>query len=181
MGVIMAETEGLPAVLIPADRVAARVEELGAQIRKDYEGRSLVVVAILKGSFLFAADLARAIALPGLKIDFMGLRSYGTGTESSGVVQITYDLSHPVEGEDVLVVEDIVDTGLSMKYLFDNLATRRPRSIRLCSLLHKPSRSRVHVNIDYLGFRIEDRFVVGYGMDHAEHWRHLPYIGVLDT
>jgi hypoxanthine phosphoribosyltransferase len=136
-------------------------------------------VPILKGSFLFAADLARAIDLPDLRVDFLGLRSYGAGTETSGVVQITYDLTQPVEGQDVLLVEDIVDTGLSMGYLLENLATRRPRSVRLCALLHKPSRTRVEIKIDYLGFTIDDRFVVGYGLDHDERYRNLPYIGVI--
>ncbi len=158
----------------------ARVRELGAEITRDYAGVSdLVVVPILKGSFLFAADLIRRIEVD-LSVEFLGLRSYGAGTESSGVVQITYDLTQPVTGRDVLIVEDIVDTGLSMRYLLENLATRQPRSVKLCALLHKPARSRVKVPIDYLGFTIEDRFVVGYGLDYAEKYRNLPYIGVLE-
>jgi hypoxanthine phosphoribosyltransferase len=158
----------------------ARVAELGAAITRDYQGaHDLVVVPILKGSCLFAADLIRHIELD-LSIEFLGLRSYGAGTETSGVVQITYDLTQPVVGRDVLVVEDIVDTGLSMRYLLENLATRQPRSLKLCSLLHKPARTRVKVPIDYLGFTIEDRFVVGYGLDYAEKYRNLPYIGVLE-
>ncbi len=169
-----------PNALLTTETLQARVAELGAEITRDYQGtHDLVVVPILKGSFLFAADLIRHIDLD-LSIEFLGLRSYGAGTESSGVVQITYDLTQPVMGRDVLVVEDIVDTGLSMRYLLENLATRQPRSVKLCSLLHKPARSRVKIPIDYLGFTIEDRFVVGYGLDYAEKYRNLPYIGVLE-
>ncbi len=137
-----------------------------------------MLVPVLKGSFLFAADLARSIDLP-LSIDFFGCRSYGDGTESSGVVQITYDLTKPIEGKHVIVVEDIVDTGLTMKYLLENLTTRRPASIELCSLLHKPARTKVPVKIDHLGFTIEDVFVIGYGLDYGEKYRNLPYLGVL--
>ncbi len=169
-----------PNALLTTETLQARVAELGAEITRDYQGtHDLVVVPILKGSFLFAADLIRHIDLD-LSIEFLGLRSYGAGTESSGVVQITYDLTQPVMGRDVLVVEDIVDTGLSMRYLLENLATRQPRSVKLCSLLHKPGRSRVKIPIDYLGFTIEDRFVVGYGLDYAEKYRNLPYIGVME-
>jgi hypoxanthine phosphoribosyltransferase len=135
---------------------------------------------VLKGSFVFAADLARAIDLE-VSVDFLGLRSYGSGTESSGVVQITSDLTKPVEGKHVLVVEDIVDTGLTMAYLMENLATRHPASVRLAALLHKPARSRVEIGIDYLGFTIEDVFVIGYGLDYAEKFRNLPYIGVVES
>lgn len=167
-----------PTVMISTEEIQKRVRELGEAITRDYQGRELVVVPILKGSFMFAADLTRAINLEH-RVDFLGLRSYGAGTESSGVVQFTHDLTQPVNGEDVLIVEDIVDTGLSMRYLLDNLATRHPRSLKLCSLLHKPARTRVKVPIDYLGFTIEDRFVVGYGLDYNEKFRNLPYIGVL--
>ncbi len=169
-----------PTVLLTAAQIATRVRELGETITRDYRDRHLVLVPILKGSFLFAADLARAIDLFDLRIDFLGLRSYGSGTESTGVVQITYDLSQPIEGQDVLIVEDIVDTGLSMRYLLDNLATRHPRSVKICSLLHKPARTRSKIEIDYLGFTIEDRFVVGYGLDHAERYRNLPFIGIVE-
>lgn len=168
-----------PNVLLSTEVIQQRVRELGAQITEDYQGAErLMVVPILKGSFLFAADLIRTIDAD-LSVEFLGLRSYGAGTETSGVVQITYDLNSPITNRDVLVVEDIVDTGLSMRYLLENLATRQPRSVRLCSLLHKPSRTRVKVPIDYLGFTIEDHFVVGYGLDYAERYRHLPYIGVI--
>ncbi len=164
--------------LISGERIAARVKELGAEISRDYADKSLLLVAVLKGSFVFAADLARAIELP-LSIEFLGLKSYGDAQSTSGAVQITSDLTHPIEGKDVLIVEDIVDTGLTMDYLRSNLATRRPRSIRLCALLHKPARARVPATIDYLGFTIEDVFVVGYGLDWAERHRNLPYLGVV--
>jgi hypoxanthine phosphoribosyltransferase len=166
--------------LLTAEKIAARIAELGAEITRDYEGRELVLVGVLKGSFLFMADLARAIASTEVRIDFLGLASYGDETSSSGVVQITADLSKPVEGKHVLVVEDIVDTGLTMDYLMDNLRTRHPASVKLCSLLHKPSRQKVTVPIDYLGFTIPDLFVVGYGLDYAQRYRNLPYIGVLE-
>jgi hypoxanthine phosphoribosyltransferase len=159
--------------------IAARVKELGAQLTKEYKDKKLVLVVVLKGSFIFASDLARAIDLP-LRIDFLGVRSYGEGTESSGVVQITQDLSKPIAGEDVLIVEDIVDTGLTIAHLMDLFRTRGPRSVAVCSLLHKPARARVAVKIDYLGFTIEDKFVVGYGLDFAERYRNLPYIGVVE-
>jgi hypoxanthine phosphoribosyltransferase len=165
--------------MITQEQIAARVRELGAQLAKDYAEKDLVLVVVLKGSFIFAADLARAIDLP-LRIDFLGVRSYGEGTESSGVVQITNDLSKPIAGADVVIVEDIVDTGLTIAHLMDLFRTRNPRSVKVCSLLHKPSRSRVQVNVDYLGFTIEDKFVVGYGLDFAEKHRNLPYIGVVE-
>ncbi|MBX3273044.1 MAG: hypoxanthine phosphoribosyltransferase [Sandaracinaceae bacterium] len=163
--------------LIDADTIARRVKELGAQITADHAGRDLVLVPVLNGSFVFAADLARAIELP-LAIDFFGCRSY-EGTASSGVVQTTLDLSHPIQGKHVIVVEDIVDTGLTMTYMLENLRTRRPASVQLASLLSKPARRKVDVAIDYLGFEIEDVFVVGYGLDFDEHYRNVPYLGVL--
>lgn len=166
--------------LIPRATLEARVAELGRQITQDYAGRELVLVSVLKGSFMFCADLARAIELP-VAIEFLGLKSYGDSQTTSGVVQITSDLSRPVAGKDLLIVEDIVDTGLTMGYLRKNLATRNPRSVKLCTLLHKPSRARVETQIDYLGFSIEDVFVVGYGLDWAERYRNLPYIGAVST
>jgi hypoxanthine phosphoribosyltransferase len=165
--------------MLTTEQIAARVHELGAQITRDYAGRNLVLVCVLKGSFVFASDVMRAIDLP-LRVDFLGVRSYGEGTESSGVVQITQDLSRPIEHEDVLIVEDIVDTGLTIAHLMDLLRTRAPSSIKVCSLLHKPARAKVKIGIDYLGFTIEDRFVVGYGLDFAERYRNLPYIGVVE-
>ena len=165
--------------MLSAEQIAARVQELGAQITKEYRDQNLVLVVVLKGSFIFASDLCRAIDGP-LRIDFLGVRSYGEGTETSGVVQITQDLSKPIAGEDVLIVEDIVDTGLTIAHLMDLFRTRNPRSVKVCSLLHKPARSRVAVNIDYLGFTIEDKFVVGYGLDFGEKYRNLPYIGLVE-
>jgi len=166
--------------MLSADEIGARVRALGAQIASDYKDRPLVLVCVLKGSVVFAADLMRTIDLP-LRVDFLGVRSYGEGTESSGVVQITQDLSRPIEGDDILIVEDIVDTGLTVAHLLDLFRTRKPSSVKVCALLHKPARARVDVPIDYLGFTIEDRFVVGYGLDWAEHYRNLPYIGVVEA
>jgi hypoxanthine phosphoribosyltransferase len=174
----MSEAAAHPRVLIEAPAIAAKVGELGAHIARDYRGKDLVVVIVLKGSFVFAADLIRAIDLP-LAVDFLGVRSYGDSTETSGVVQITSDLTQSVEHKDVLLVEDIVDTGLTLRFLLDSLATRGPRSLRLASLLHKPARTRVAVSIDYLGFTIDDVFAVGYGLDCAQRYRNLPYVGVL--
>jgi hypoxanthine phosphoribosyltransferase len=166
-------------VMLSQEAIAERVRELGSQITREFDGASLLLVCVLKGSFVFTSDLMRAIALP-LRVDFLGVRSYGEGTESSGVVQITQDLSRPIEGEDVLIVEDIVDTGLTIAHLMDLLRTRQPRSVRVCALLHKPSRARVGIHVDYVGFTIDDRFVVGYGLDFAEKYRNLPYIGVVE-
>jgi hypoxanthine phosphoribosyltransferase len=169
------------ATMLGADAIAARVRELGAQIARDYAGRPLVLVSVLKGSFVFTADLARAIDIPTLRIEFLGVRSYGEGTATSGVVQITHDLGRPIEGEDVLLVEDIVDTGLTIAHLLELLRTRHPARIKVCALLHKPARTKIEVPIDYLGFTIEDRFVVGYGLDWGERYRNLPYIGVVEA
>ncbi len=166
--------------LLSAEQIAARVKELGEEITREYEGRRLVLVGVLKGSFVFLSDLARAIDLP-LRIEFLGVRSYGEGTSSSGVVQITQDLSKPIEGDDILLVEDIVDTGLTIAHLLELFRTRRPASVKVCSLLHKPARTRVEVPIAYLGFTIPDRFVVGYGLDWAEKYRNIPFIGVVEA
>jgi hypoxanthine phosphoribosyltransferase len=165
-------------VMISADRIAKRVAELGAAITEEYRDKNLVLVCVLRGSFMFAADLARAISLP-LKIEFLGVQSYGEDTESSGVVRITLDLKTPIADEHVLVVEDIVDTGLTLNYLLEHLRVQNPASVRVCSLLHKPARTRVEVPIDYLGFTIDDVFVVGYGLDIAHFHRNLPYVAEL--
>ncbi|WP_437733186.1 hypoxanthine phosphoribosyltransferase [Sorangium sp. So ce1335] len=166
--------------LLSAEQIGARVRELGAQITRDYAERRLVLVSVLKGSYVFTADLARHIDLP-VRIEFLGVRSYGEGTDSTGVVQITQDLTRPIEGEDILVVEDIVDTGLTISHLLQLLRTRMPSSVKVCALLHKPARAKVQVPVDYLGFTIEDKFVVGYGLDWAERYRNLPYIGVVEA
>jgi hypoxanthine phosphoribosyltransferase len=167
------------AELISAERIATRVAELGAQITRDYAGHAgadVVLVGVLKGSVLFLADLVRHIAAP-IHIDFIGTSSYGDATVSSGVVQITQDLSRPIEGKHVIIVEDIVDTGHTVHYLMLNLATRQPASIKLCTLLHKPERAEREVKIDYLGFTIPNKYVVGYGLDIAQQYRNLPFIG----
>ncbi len=164
--------------LIDANAIAERVAELGRAITHDFLGEELVVVPVLKGSYVFAADLLRHIDLD-VAIDFLGVRSYGNQQESSGVVQITTDLSHSIEGKHVILVEDIVDTGLTVSYLYENLATRQPASLKIASLLHKPSRTRVPVEIDYLGFTVDDVFIVGYGLDYAQKFRNLPYLAVV--
>jgi hypoxanthine phosphoribosyltransferase len=171
--------EGQVDVLIPEADLRARIAEMGVAITRDYAGKPLVVIGVLKGSFIFLADLVRAIDLP-LSIDFIGTSSY-QGTRSTGVVQITSDLTRPIDGKDVLLVEDIVDTGLTMRYLLENLATRKPASLRLAALLEKPSRAQVHIPIDYRGFVIGDEFVVGYGLDWDGKMRNLPYVGVART
>jgi hypoxanthine phosphoribosyltransferase len=172
------------AELISADAIAKRVAELGAQITADYaplvESSEVVVIGVLKGSVIFMADLVRHVALP-IKVEFMGVSSYGNETTSSGVVQITLDLTKPIEGKHVILVEDIVDTGHTVHYLLANLATRQPASIKLASLLHKPERSERDVKIDYLGFTIPNKFVVGYGLDVGQLYRNLPYIGVVQN
>jgi hypoxanthine phosphoribosyltransferase len=170
----------VPTELLSEGAIRARVKVLGAQIAADYAGKSLVLLCVLKGSFVFAADLARAIALP-LRVEFLGVRSYGDDTRSSGVVQITQDLTRPIVGDHVLIVEDIVDTGLTLSYLREQLLARMPASVKVCALLQKPTRSVMPVEIDYLGFTVEDVFVVGYGLDHAEQHRNLPYVGVLGS
>ena len=167
-----------PAVLLSAARIQARVAELGREVAAAHPGGRLVCVGVLKGSFVFLADLVRAIPLPEIEVDFMGVSSY-EGSETTGVVRITTDLARSIEGEHVLLVEDIVDTGLTVRYLLDNLATRRPRSLQVAALLEKPARARVDVPIDFKGFTIEDRFVVGYGLDHGGRWRNLPHVAVL--
>lgn len=168
-----------PAVMLSSETIEKRVVEMATQIRQDYAGQELTVVGVLKGSFIFMADLVREIDLP-LRCDFLGLSSYGSATESSGVVAITKDLDGPVDGRHVLVIEDIIDTGLTMAYLLQNLATRRPASVKIASLLSKPARRQIEVKIDYLGFTIEDRFVVGYGLDFDGQYRNLPFIGTMD-
>lgn len=166
--------------LYSPEQIQARVRELGAQITRDYKDRSLVLLCVLKGSFVFAADLARAIDLP-LRIEFLGVQSYGDDTASSGVVQITLDLTRPIDDEDVLIVEDIVDTGLTLDYIRRQIEARRPATVKVCALLHKPARTKKQVSIDYLGFTIDDVFVVGYGLDWAQKYRNLPLIGVVQS
>jgi hypoxanthine phosphoribosyltransferase len=165
-------------VLLNADEIAARVAELGAQLAADYAGRTPVLISVLKGSIVFLADLIRAMDVP-LNVDLMEVSSYGSATESSGQVRILKDLSSSIEGRDVVVVEDIIDTGLTLNYLLRYLGERNPASVRVCCLLDKPARRLAEIEIDYRGFSIPDRFVIGYGLDYDERYRNLPYIGVL--
>jgi hypoxanthine phosphoribosyltransferase len=169
----------LPRLLLSAEQIASRVTELGAEIHAKIPAGTVTVVAVLRGAFIFVADLVRAIPRD-IRCDFLGVRSYGAATETSGVVQITSDLSLPVEGQHVLLVEDIVDTGLTLRFLLDTLQTRGPASLSVCTLLNKPSRRRVEVPVDFVGFEIPDHFVVGYGLDMAQKHRALPYVGVVE-
>ena len=166
-------------VLIGEEQIRQKVIELGARLSADYLGRELTLVSVLKGSLPFMADLMRAISIP-VTIDLMEVSSYGgTATETSGLVRILKDLSASIEGRDVLIVEDIIDTGLTLNYLVRYLKGKNPRSLRICTLLDKPARRLVEIPIDYRGFEIPDQFVVGYGLDYGERYRNLPYIGVL--
>ena len=166
-------------VLITEAQVRAKVAEMAAELSRDYAGRDLTLVSVLKGSLPFMADLMRAITIP-VQIDLMEVSSYGgTSTETSGLVRILKDLSSSVEGRDVLIVEDIIDTGLTLNYLQRYLRGKNPASLRICTLLDKPARRLASIEIDYRGFTIPDRFVVGYGLDYGEFYRNLPYIGVL--
>jgi hypoxanthine phosphoribosyltransferase len=164
-------------VLISEEALQARVKELGAQITRDYQGKELTLVCVLKGSVFFAIDLARAIDLP-LTLEFLGVSSYHGGTESTGEVRITTDVSKPMAGKHLLIIEDIIDTGLTMSFLLENLQARHPASVKICSLLEKPARAKTKMNIDYKGFVIEDKFVVGYGLDYSEKYRNVPFIGI---
>ena len=165
-------------VLLSSEQVQARVAELGAQLSNDYAGRDPVLVSVLKGSIIFLADLVRAMPIP-LSIDLMEVSSYGASTESSGQVRILKDLSTSIAGREVVVVEDIIDTGLTLNYLLRYLHDKGPASIRICCLLDKPARRLAEIEIEYRGFTIPDRFVIGYGLDYGERYRNLPYIGVL--
>lgn len=166
--------------MLSAQEIQDCVADLGRQITEDFEGKDLHIIGVLKGCFMFLSDLVREIDLD-CSIDFLGLSSYGDSTKSSGVVRMTQDLSSPIEDKHVLVVEDIVDTGLTMSYLLENLQTRHPASLTVCSLLYKPENLKVDVPVDYKGFTIPDRFVIGYGLDYAEYYRNLPYIGVMTS
>ena len=174
----MAFYENDVGTLIDEKKVQARVRELGAEITRDYQGKDLTLVCVLKGATLFATDLARAIDLP-LTMEFLGVSSYQGGTETTGEVRITSDVSKPMAGKHLLVIEDIIDTGLTMSFLLENLRARHPASLKVASLLEKPSRARTKVQIDYKGFVIDDVFVVGYGLDYSEKYRNLPFIAVM--
>ncbi|HXW59893.1 MAG TPA: hypoxanthine phosphoribosyltransferase [Solirubrobacteraceae bacterium] len=169
---------GVGEVLVSAADLQRRVAELGEEISRDYAGRSLLLVGVLKGAVLFVSDLMRSIDTP-VEIDFMAVASYGSATDSSGVVRILKDLDASIEGRDVLIVEDIVDSGLTLQYLMRNLGSRNPRTLEVCALLTKPQRRKVELPTRYVGFEIPDRFVVGYGLDHSERHRNLPFVAVL--
>jgi len=169
---------GVGEVLIEADRLQERIRELGRELSADYAGRELLLVGVLKGAVFFMADLMRALTVP-CEIDFMAISSYGAATDSSGVVRILKDLDINIEGRHVLVVEDIIDSGLTLSYLLRNLESREPASLEICALLTKPERREIDVPVRYTGFEIPNRFVIGYGLDFAERYRNLPFIGVL--
>lgn len=165
-------------ILLTEEEIASRVKELGQEITKDYQGKDLLLVGIIKGAVMFMSDLSKSIELP-LKMDFMAVSSYGNSSISTGEVKIIKDLDYSVVGKDVLIVEDIIDTGLTLSYLTDNLKKRGANSVKIVTLLDKPDRRNVNVKIDYLGFSIPDEFVVGYGLDYAELYRNFPYVASL--
>ena len=165
-------------ILLSEEQIQKKIKELGAKISADYKDKNLLMVSILKGSVVFMADLMRQISLPS-RIDFMSVSSYGTGVKTSGVVKIVKDLDIPLEGYDLLIVEDILDSGLTLHYIIDILLSRKPKSISICTLLDKPECRKVDVKTNYYGFEIPDQFVVGYGLDYDEKYRNLPFIGIL--
>lgn len=166
-------------VLLPEEELNERIQTLGREISRDYEGRQVHMICVLKGGSFFMCDLAKRISVP-VSLDFMSVSSYGSGTKSGGVVKIVKDLDEPIKDKDVLVVEDIVDSGRTLSYLLEMLQARGPKSLRLCTLLDKPDRRVVDVKVDYTGFHIPDEFVVGYGLDYDQRYRNLPYIGVIE-
>ncbi|HEV7529442.1 MAG TPA: hypoxanthine phosphoribosyltransferase [Solirubrobacteraceae bacterium] len=173
------EQSAIGEVLVSAEDVQRRVAELGEQISRDYAGRSLLLIGVLKGAVFFLSDLMRFIDIP-VEVDFMAVASYGSATDSSGVVRILKDLDAAIEDRDVLIVEDIVDSGLTLQYLMRNLGSRNPRTLEVCALLTKPERRKVDLPTRYVGFEIPNRFVVGYGLDYAERHRNLPFVAVLE-
>ena len=166
-------------VMLTEEEVNAKIAELGAKISKDYEGESVHLICVLKGGVFFTCELAKRITVP-VSLDFMSVSSYGSDTKSSGVVKIIKDLDNGIEGKNVLVVEDIIDSGRTLSYLLENLRNRKPKSLKLCTMLDKPDRRVVDVDVDYTGFEIPDEFVVGYGLDYDQKYRNLPYIGVVE-
>jgi hypoxanthine phosphoribosyltransferase len=176
----MAElTRGVSKILVEEDTLRGRIAELGAEVSNDYAGRDLLLVGVLKGAVFFMADLMRHLTIP-CEVDFMAISSYGASTDSSGVVRILKDLDINIEGRDVLVVEDIIDSGLTLSYLIRNLESRNPATLEVCALLTKPARREIDVKVRYTGFEIPNEFVIGYGLDYAERYRNLPYVAVLD-
>jgi hypoxanthine phosphoribosyltransferase len=167
-------------ILVPAEDLRRRVGELAHEISRDYEGKELLLIGVLKGAVFFLSDLMRELTIP-VEVDFMAVASYGSATRSSGVVRILKDLDAAIEGRDVLIVEDIVDSGLTLQYLLRNLAGRNPATLEVCALLIKPERRKVDLHTRYVGFEIPDEFAIGYGLDHAERYRNLPYVAALDA
>jgi hypoxanthine phosphoribosyltransferase len=175
----MSDDSQIGEVLVEADELQQRVRELGAEISQDYRDRDLLLIGVLKGAVFFLSDLMRAIDVP-CEVDFMAVASYGSATDSSGVVRILKDLDVPIEGRNVLIVEDIVDSGLTLQYLLRNLGARNPASLEVCALLTKPERRKVELPTRYVGFEIPNRFAIGYGLDHVERYRNLPFVAALD-
>ena len=173
-----ADDDAIGEILVPADDLANRVHELAAEISRDYAGKDLVLVGVLKGAVFFLSDLMRDLEVP-VEVDFMAVASYGSATKSSGVVRILKDLDAVIEGRDVLIVEDIVDSGLTLQYLLRNLAGRNPRSLEVCALLIKPERRKVELQTRYVGFEIPNEFAIGYGLDYGERYRNLPFVAAL--
>jgi hypoxanthine phosphoribosyltransferase len=171
-------TEEIGEILVQADELQHRIKQLAEEISRDYAGRQLLLIGVLKGAFLFLADLMRHLDT-GCEVDFMAVASYGSSTESSGVVRILKDLDAPLEGRDVLIVEDIVDSGLTLQYLLRTLEARKPATLEVCALLTKPERRKIDLPCRYIGFEIPDRFAIGYGLDYAERYRNLPYVAAL--
>ena len=174
----MLRDESIGEILVQADELQHRVRQMGAEITRDYEGKDLLLIGVLKGAIFFLADLMRSIEVP-CEVDFMAVASYGSATDSSGVVRILKDLDAAIEGRDVLIVEDIVDSGLTLQYLLRSLSARNPRTLEICALLTKPERRKVELNPRYVGFEIPDKFAIGYGLDFAERYRNLPYVAAL--
>jgi hypoxanthine phosphoribosyltransferase len=174
-----ADADGIGEILVSSEDLERRVAELGAEISRDYAGRDLLLIGVLKGAVPFMADLMRELDVP-CELDFMAVSSYGSATDSSGVVRILKDLDTSIEGRDVLLVEDIIDSGLTLHYLFKNLRARNPASLEVCALLTKPERRRVDLPIKYVGFEIPNKFAIGYGLDHGQRYRNLRYVAVLD-
>ncbi len=173
-------SDAIGEILVEEDRLGARVRELGEEVSRDYEGRDLLLVGVLKGAVFFLSDFMRSLAIP-CEVDFMAVASYGSSTDSSGVVRILKDLDASIEGRHVLIVEDIVDSGLTLSYLLRTMRARDPASLEVCALLTKPERRKVDLPIRYTGFEIPNRFVIGYGLDYGEKYRNLPYVAVLNS
>ena len=170
--------DDIESVLITEEQVQGKVRDLAAQISKDYQGRDVLLVGVLKGAFILMADLARALTVPH-EFDFMAVSSYGSATQTSGVVRILKDLDREIQGRDVLIVADIIDSGLTLSWLINNLGSREPETLKICTLLRKPDAAKVSIDVEWVGFDIPNEFVVGYGLDYAEHYRNLPFVATL--